>query len=278
MKHFLPYLLCSAISLLPLRSFAQTELDDENDFRTRITLGLDKKIIKGLHVTAEEEFRFQDGSSAIDRFQTGFGISYKVLSGLKVGASYTLLNPYSSKNSSFKNPRHRISLDLTGSLKSGFWTFSIKERIQMTHRSGDFNQYQNTANAWVMKTRAGIKYRGFDFWKPYAFAEIRNTLNAPAIAATYNSATDTYYTDSGTEEGDPGWFISGWNNMYINRLRGALGCELNLSKKHGLDFYLLLDYYTDKSVDANSSGTKLKSYTVQHGLNTTLGVGYSYSF
>lgn len=274
-KYFFPLL---GLLCLSAPAFAQTELEDENDFQTRLSIGIDKKITKGFHFTAEEEFRFENGSSAIDRFQTSFGLSYKVNSFLKAGLSYTLLNPYKESTSAFTNPRHRFSFDLTGSYKTALWTFSLKERFQLTHRSGSFNAYQSNANAMVLKSRLTAKYRGFGMVKPYAFAELRNTLNAPSIKATYDSSTGTYLTSSGSEEGDAGWFISGWDNMYVNRIRGALGCDIDLSKQHGLSVFFLTDYYTDKSVDANKAGTKLKSYTVQHGLNLTLGLGYTYSF
>ena len=272
-KILLPLLL-----LLPCAAFAQTELDDENDFQTRVSFGMDKKLSKGLHLTVSEEFRFDNGSTAIDRFQTGVGLSYKLNSFLKAGVGYTLLNPYKGSKSAFTNPRHRFDVSLTGSYKAGDWTFSLKETFRLTHRSGDFNEYQSAANAMVLKSRLSAKYRGFDGFKPYGFLELRNTLNAPAIAATYSASTGKYLTSAGAEEGEAGWFISGWNNMYINRYRLGLGCDIKLAPQHDLDVFLYTDYYTEKSIDANGSGTKLKSYTIQHGINAILGVGYTFSF
>lgn len=273
-KLILPALLV----LLPLSAFAQTEVEDENDFNTRVSVGLDRKLAKGIHLTAKEEFRFDDSSTSIDQFRTDLGMSFKINSFLKAGASYTLINPYKSSKSTFNNPRHRFSADLTASLKSGYWTFSLRERYQLTHRSGTFNTYQNATNAMVLRTRLGAKYRGFDGFKPYGYAELRNTLNAPAIKATYNSTTGKYLTTAGEEEGEAGWFISGWDSAYVNRVRLGLGCDFSFGEHHGLDVYLLMDYYTDKKVNANSSGTILKSYTVQNGLIATLGLAYTYSF
>lgn len=273
-KLILPALLV----FFPFAAYAQTEVDDENDFNTRISVGVDKKLAKGFHLTAKEEFRFDDNSTAIDQLRTDFGMSFKINSYLKAGASYTLINPYKSSQSTFNNPRHRFSADLTGSIKSGDWTFSLKERYQLTHRSGDFNTYQSAVNAMVLKSRLSAKYRGFGDFKPYGFAELRNTLNAPAIKATYNSSTGKYLTPTGSEEGNAGWFISGWDSAYINRYRLGLGCDFSFSGNHGLDVFLLLDYYTDKDVDANGAGTVLKSYTVQHGFIATLGLAYTFSF
>jgi len=272
-KTLLPLL----IVLLPLAASAQTEGTDETDFQTRLSIGLDKKISKGFHITAEEQFRFEDGSSAIDRFQTSLGVSYKISDFLKAGFTYSLLNPYKKSQSAFTYPRHRFSFELGGTWKTGLWTFGIKERFQITHRTGEFNTYQSATNAMVLKSRISAKYRGFSFGKPYAYAEVRNTLNAPAIKANYNAALDPpYYSADGSS--DAGWFIDSWSNMYVNRLRGCLGCDFELSKSHGIDVYVLTEYCTDKSVDANKEGTKLKSYTLDHSLNFILGVGYTYSF
>ena len=273
-KILLPLLL----ALLPLSAVAQTAVDDENDFQTRVTVGFDKKLSKGLHFSVLEQFRFKNSSTDIDCFLTNLALSYKINSYLKAGISYALINPYKSSASSFNNPRHRFAADLTGSIKTGDWTFSLRERFQVTHRSGDFNEYQTAANAMVLKSRLSAKYRGFDGFKPYGFLELRNTLNAPAISATYSASTDKYLTSAGAEEGEAGWFISGWNNMYINRYRLGLGCDFELAPQHELDVFLYTDYYTDKSVDANGSGTRLKSYTIQHGFNAVLGVGYTFSF
>ena len=164
-----------------------------------------------------------------------------------------------------------------GESEGKYITFGIKERFQITHRTGSFNTYQSATNAMVLKSRISAKYRGFSFGKPYAYAEVRNTLNAPAIKANYNAALDPpYYSADGSS--DAGWFIDSWSNMYVNRLRGCLGCDFELSKSHGIDVYVLTEYCTDKSVDANKEGTKLKSYTLDHSLNFILGVGYTYSF
>lgn len=267
-------ILLPLLLLVPVAALAQTSVDDENDFRTRLTVELDKKLDKGLHLTAAEEFRFKDASAAIDQFRTSVGLSYKFNSYLKASAAYILINSH-GKNG-FKEPRHRLSADLTGTWKTGLWNFSIRERVQMTHRTGEFNIYQNAENAWVLRSRVSARYKGLDGLTPYGFVEVRNTLNAPTVKAVYNSTTGKYSSSTGATEA--GWFIDSWDGMYVNRLRLGLGMEYKISKRHGLDLYLLGDYLTDKEIDASKDGTELQSYTLQHGLNVTLGVGYTFSF
>lgn len=70
-------------------------------------------------------------------------------------------------------------------LKYANWNFSLKERLQLTHRTGDYNIYQNPANALMLKSRLTAKFVGFRKVEPYAYFELRNYLNAPVIKAAY---------------------------------------------------------------------------------------------
>lgn len=242
----------------------------------RLTVGLDKKITRGLHLTLEQEARMDNNFGAFDRLQTNVGLRYKLLPWLKVGAGYALIAPYSSKNSAFKDVRHRVMLDATATAHFGLWQLSLKERVQLTHRTGDFNVFQNPANLLGLKSRLTAKYKGLRRLTPYAYAEMRHVLNAPVVSALYNGSV--YMTSDGSTEGDPGWFLTGFDGVYVNRLRGCVGVEYRLDRRSRLDFALMLDWVNDREVDANSEGTVLKSYTREHGLVGHLVVGYEYSF
>lgn len=267
------------MTLLPVGAAAQTEESLDPEVGGRVAFTLDKKIVKGLHVSIEEEVRFDNNFGAFDRFHTTLGASYKVLPYLKVGLGYSLINGYSSSNTAFKTPRHRAFVDITGSYRFGDWTVSLRERVQMTHRTDSFNEYQNPANAWALKSRVKVTYKGLRRWEPYASFELRNTLNAPTVSAVYNEASGTwgYYNGSSfTTAGEAGWFLDGFNNMYVDRLRGTLGVEYRIDRRSKLDVSLMVDYNIEKSVDANAEGTKLKAYTEEKGLMGWLCVGYSY--
>ena len=153
-------LLASLLALIPLTSKAQTDVDLDPEFGGRVSVGLDKKIIKGLHLTLEEEIRIDNNFSSFNRFHTTAALQYKVLPYLKVGVCYALINPYSSSNNAFKDTRHRFMLDATGTVRFGLWQLSLKERFQITHRTGDFNTYQNPANLMALKSRLTLKYKG----------------------------------------------------------------------------------------------------------------------
>ena len=255
---------------------AQTDVILDPEVGGRLSVGLDKKIVKGLHVSLEEEARFDKNFRSFDRLQTTLGLSYKVNKYFKCGIGYVFMNPYSNSSSSFGDFRHRLFVDATGTVRMGKWSLSLKERFQWTYRSGDFNEYQYPRNALTLKSRLTLKYRGFAKVTPYAYFEIRNFLNAPVIHALYDGTS--YLTEEGSEVGEAGWFLHSFKGGYINRYRGSVGVDWKISKHHQLNFYFLGDYVSDKVVDANADGTKLKSYTKEKGFRGTLGAGYVYAF
>ena len=263
--------------LFPIMAFPQTDVALDPEFGGRVSVSLDKKITKGLHVSLEEEVRFDNNFGSLDRLQTTLGLSYKVLPNIKLGLGYALINGYGANSEAFKNPRHRFMADITGTVHYGNWNFSLKERFQVTRRTGDFNVYQNPQNALTLKSRLKAQYKGFGKIQPYAYFEVRNYLNAPVIEAAYDG--NVYLTlDDYSEEGATGWFLTGFNGGYVNRLRGSIGADIKLDKHNTLNIYFLGDYLINKEVDANAEGTKLKSYTKETGFRGWIGAGYEFAF
>lgn len=272
------YFIIAALLFIPCAMQAQTDVDLGTELGGRLSFGVDKKISRGFHLYAEEELRLDENFSSLNRLQTTVGLKYKVNDYLKVGLGYAMINPYSTTNSAFKNSRHRVMLDVTGSYRTGSWRFSLKERFQLTHRTGDMNLYQNPRNMMALKSRLMVQYKGFQRVEPYAYFELRNTLNAPHITACYDSANDLWCVDASTLTGEAGWFLDGYTAVYMNRLRGALGTEIQLSRHSSLDLHIMVDRVMDYVVDANAEGTKLKSYTYETGNVGWIAAAYTFSF
>ena len=263
--------------LLPATIHAQTDVALDPEFGGRVSVSVDKRITRGLHVSLEEEARFDNNFGSLDRLQTTLALSYKVHPNIKLGLGYALINGYGANSESFKNLRHRLMADVTGTIHYGNWNFSLKERFQVTRRTGDFNVYQNPQNTLTLKSRVKALYKGFGKVQPYAYFEVRNYLNAPVIEAAYDGIV--YVTlDDYSEEGEAGWFLKGFKGGYVNRLRGSLGADIRLDKRNTLNFYILCDYLMEKQVDANAEGTKLKSYTKETGFRGWIGAGYEFAF
>ena len=238
----------------------------ENDFRTRTSVTLDKKLAGGLHLFAEYELLTENALSKIDRHQVSLGLDYKFNDWLKGGLAYTFYDRYGTKAG--WEPRHRASAYLTFSYRTGDWRFSLREMLQLTHKTEDLNTFQEVRNPLTLKSRFKIQYKGFRAVEPYVFFELKNIFNDPDCSATYDTGTGTYSD----------YVFNGYTDAYINRYRGGLGLEWKLDQHNSLNFYGLFDYCYDKNTDTNKAGTKLKSLTFDQAFNTTLGIGYQFSF
>jgi len=262
-KYLFAVILCLASGL----SWAQGTVNAlENDFATRTSIAVDKKLAKGFHLEAEYQLRTENALTKIDRHQVSLGLSYKFNNWLKGGLEYTFYDRYGT--SAGWQPRHRISPSLTVGYRIGDWRFSLREMLQLTHKTEDLNVYQEARNGLALKSRFKVQYKGFEKLEPYAFVELKATLNDPACTATWNSTSQKYTSYS----------FNGYTDAYFSRYRGGLGVDWELSKKHILSFYGLLDYCYDKDVDTNAEGTKLKSLTYDQTIRSTIGVGYTFKF
>ena len=269
--------------LLPAAAFAQETVDEGTSFGTRTTVEADAKLAKGFHLNAHEEFRWYSGDGDILRFYTGIGLEYKILSFLKVGGEYELINRLKHDEEDRVNEwsvRHRGNFFLTGTWKTPFWQFGLKETFRMTYRPGDMNLNQSPRTALALKHKASVKYLGWGSVVPFAAFEVRNTLNDAAYSGTHHPGA-TKNVDKYTDEK-----FLGYNHAYINRFRAQLGVTVKFDKHHEMDFYLLGDRYKDKEIDTNREGSDswkenglvLKSIEWRTGNLISAGVGYKWSF
>ncbi len=252
---------------LPLIASAQGTVNDMTyDFQTRTSIGVNWKLAKGLHLEGEYEMRTKDNLSTIGRHTVTIGLSYKFPFGLKTGVSYSYMYHY--RSSKGWNPRHRVNFNLGYTYKAGDWNLSIREQLRFTHKTESINTYQENANPIVLKSRLKAEYKGWKPFSPYAFVELRNVFNDPNVNATWSTTSNSY--------GD--YSFGGYGDTYINRIRGGLGVEWKINKRHAIDLYSMVDYCYDKDIDVNKDGTTLKSLTWDQSLNTIVGVGYVFSF
>ena len=130
-------LVLAALIALPVSIKAQTDDKQAAEVGARVAVSVDKKLIKGLHLSLEEELRFDNNFKSFDRFHTTLAVKYKVHENVKLGLGFAMINSYSSTDAAFKNPRCRLFADVTGTLKLGNWNLSLKERFQATFRTGN---------------------------------------------------------------------------------------------------------------------------------------------
>lgn len=236
------------------------------EFKTRVSAGVDWKIRKSLHAEAAYELRTNGNLSGIERHQLNVGIKYSPVNHLDIGCGYYFIAHYDS-GKNFK-PRHRVYADVIGSYKFGEWKLSLRERVQLTHKSYDFNTFQQTPNLVELKSRLKLAYKGFARIEPYAYAELLNCFNGPSFSADYNETTGKYSN----------YVFLGYKDVYVNSVRTALGLEWNIDRRNSIDFRMLADFGRDKNIDTNAEGTKLKSCIWEKSSDMILTIGYVFSF
>ncbi len=250
---------------------AAIETHDSTSFATRYSAKVDYKIRKGLHVFVSEELRFEE-SMRFERSMSEVGLSYKLTDYLKAAVSYTAIGAYDSETDKVDDWRHRFTGELTGSFKIGQWKFSLRESVQGTYKASEVNNYQRPQTKWVLRSRLKASY-GFRTVpiKTYAYIEPRLFFNG---AKWSEEATGDQF---GFAE-----FI-GHKDMYVDRLRGAIGLEWKLNSRHAIDIYGLYDYITDKEIDARKEGS-LKGVVLKDPITVdkihkiSVGIGYTFDF
>ena len=276
-------ILLTLLALVPFSAFAQATYDNGLSFGARATVEADAKLMSGLHLLAHEEYRYYSNTDDVMRFYTGIGLEYKVLPFLKVGAEYEWIKRFKYDDEALANvwsTRHRGNFFVTGTWKTPWWQFGVKETLRLTNRPDDLNTLQAPRNALALKSKVSVKYRGWEKVVPFAAFELRNTLNDVSYSGTYNASAEKNKDIYTNEE------FLGYKHAYINRYRLQLGVTVTFSKRHELDFYLLGDHYRDKKVDTNREGSDsyvknglvLKSIDWYTGNMISAGVGYKWSF
>lgn len=136
-------LICMVVGFLGLALSASAQGDD---FGMWYELGAEKKLSSKWSAGLEGEFRTRNSSKTADRWSAGLNAEYKIVKGLKASAGYTFLYDNNAEELTWKNAlpnkwtpsywgaRHRLFLQLSGSLTAGHFSFSLRERWQYTYR------------------------------------------------------------------------------------------------------------------------------------------------
>ncbi|MDE6870856.1 MAG: DUF2490 domain-containing protein [Bacteroidales bacterium] len=276
------YIAAAALMQLCCLTSLRAAEDEQENFNARISAGAEYKINRSLHVFASEEIRL-GGKDILDRSHTEAGISYKFTDYLKASVSYTAIAVYKSetvpvedigeKTTYWFEWRHRVSGDITGTVRFGQWKLSLRERVQGTYKHKELNNFQQPQTAWVLRSRlkASYKFRSVPL-EPYVYFEPRLLLNGAKWSEEGHTTADYESAE-----------FLGHNDVYFNRLRGAAGVEWKLNPRNSFDIYCLYNYLYDKEIDARKEGSKkgvgLKAQiTATTGHLVCIGVGYKFSF
>lgn len=188
-------ILAIAMLLLPSLAIAQS------DFGIWYGAGAEKKLSKKWSMEVEGEFRTRNNTRTADRWDVGASVEYKILRNLKASAGYDFLydnniekitrhsdGQFNNWRPSYWGTRHRLHVDLMGSLDIGRVKLSLRERWQYTYRpSKTTTRYDFDNSKWEDtevdgKGKNVLRSRLQATWdiphckiEPYANAELFNS-------------------------------------------------------------------------------------------------------
>lgn len=188
-------------------------------------------ITKKLSAGIEGEYRTTDNLSSTNRWAVEAGLGYKFSPYFKMGASYTFIYHHGESRTTSKGnivdsywqPRHRFSLEGTGSYRLGRLKLSLRERYQFTHHTEQsVAKWDGDDGSRKSDELIEAKDKHMLRSRLKADLDLRKSIFSPfASVEIYNSLTDGFAAD---------------------QLRYTLGTELSLSKHHELElFYRFID-------------------------------------
>jgi hypothetical protein len=185
------------VFLMGLAPLSPTKAQD--DFGMWYEVAAEKKLLKGLNVSAEMGFRTRNNTRTADRLNFGVEAEYKIIKWLKISAGYSLLDYNNKEKLSLKQDnvrankwtpsywgiRHRVNVSLSGSVDIDRLSISLRERWQYTYRPEVANKkYDIEEMTWepvlskhkhLLRSRIQLSY-DFPHWKfdPFANVELFN--------------------------------------------------------------------------------------------------------
>ena len=254
MKRFFPLIL----TILPLALFAQTITETETHTSTpevHLFATFVKSFDYGLSLTFEEEIR----SAPSHRSHTTVGLTYAPIKYLSVYAAYTLkLYGDQGWTDVDKYLRHRANLLVTGQVKLGQWSLSLREGVMLDARCDEVDSREKNAVDFTLRSRLQAVYSIPE--TPLGIVgkfEVLNTLNAPV--AYLNSITNSQSPIANSQSPSYG--------QYISELRPELGLQWKINKQHSLTLTYRYNYLFDRgiSVDDTTGDISLTNkYTTKH--------------
>ena len=277
-------ILCLALAA----PFLAHATDVEDRFGTWTEIGISKEVTKTFDVGLNTEIRAQEDA----RWSLGASLDYKPIKYLKLGASYSFMYRYKPENrrehyrddimdddhwdgynvrDSYWSPRHRASLDVTGTVKLWKWLrVSLRERYQFTRNSPmDVNDTKYRYNKIL---NSDGEFQGYELKNGYPEVEVdeREDKNSNVLRSRLKLEVDKKGVDlSPFVSCEVHNNLNIGNKMVLEKVRSSAGLEYKVSKKHKitLAYILTCDIHDDEGALERIRGRT-------HAFN----IGYDFKF
>lgn len=253
--------ICAVLAFLGMSATSSAQSDD---FGMWYELSSEKKLSQKWSLGVEGEFRTRNNTKTADRWSAGISAEYKITKGLKAAAGYTFLYDNNAEELTWKNSlpnkwtpsywgsRHRLYLQLAGSVSSGHFSFSLRERWQYTYRPEAQDKKYNFS--WDEDANDNVYISGYTL-EPVK-GKGKNVLRS-RLGVDYDIPHSKFEPFANVELfNDKGG---------IAKMRYQLGTDYKIKKRHVLSFT-----YRYQTVNSNDDDNEVNSHMI--------GFGYKYKF
>ena len=236
----------------------------------------EKKLSKRWEAEGGVDFRIGGKVPYHEKLLVGTGIHYKPDSRWNFGTRYDFVQKreFGTDYSTF----HRFTLEGTAKGKSGPWRYSLRENARVQLRYGSMNRYKHPRAEVSLATRAKLERKLSGRASVFLSGEARWLLNGASVDGyVYDPRQMRYTTPQGDIAGKKGWFFSGYDHTYLDRVRLSAGVDLGAHRaKDQVRIYALADRTRSFKIDTASSGTVLSGLWWEQ--SWVLGLGLRYTF
>ena len=188
----------------------------KENYGTWTSIGLQKKMDKW-NFEAETELRTICYVELINRWSLGLNADYDLLKNLKIGAGYQFLNVLDKKYSNYQF-RNRFNMSATGKIKLNDFTFSLRQRVQVTQKD-ESNRIDDDGNIDYYKVNPEWSWRN----------RLETKYNIPHCKVTPGVSVESFYQLNNPD-----------GNSFEN-LRYILSFDYKINKKNNIAFYSLVN-------------------------------------
>jgi len=224
--------------LILVFSFGQLVLAQSESYGTWTSIGVEKKLHKW-NLSAETELRTIYYLQLIDRWSVGLSADYNALKYVKVGVGYLFMNSLDKKYDNYQF-RNRFYVSTTGKVKFSDFSFSLREKIQVTFKN-DSKRIQDDGTIDTYKINPEWTWRN----------RMQMSYNIPHCRVTPSLSVESFYQLNNPD-----------GNTFDN-MRYTLSFDYKINKKNTVQVYGLIN---SKLNSDDTSGKYI------------LGVSFTHSF
>lgn len=232
-------LIITVLSVSVLASYAQ-----DARFGNWTSLNIEKDLNKW-EVGAEAELRtnFFEKGPLVDRASFGLGTDYKLIKGLKLGVGYQIMSNLDTKYLKYLM-RNRFTASINGKLNFDRFTFSLRERLQLTLKD-ESNRLRDDGNIDTYRINPDLKWRN----------RLQIAYNIPKFKIDPTFSVETSYN------------FNSLDGNHFSKYRYILSFDYKLKKQHIFEVSAVLNSLVGANLDSDDLYGKY-----------IIGTSYKYSF